>query len=66
MADTNETPGDWLVLVNHEEQYSLWPAHRPVPDGWRDTGSHDAGGELGARRGRDMTPASLRAALGEA
>ncbi|MEU5445345.1 MULTISPECIES: MbtH family protein [Streptomyces] len=26
------------VVVNHEEQYSLWPVHVPVPEGWRETG----------------------------
>ena len=26
---------DWIVLVNQEGQYSLWPATRPVPLGWR-------------------------------
>jgi len=26
------------VLVNHEEQYSLWPDWKPIPGGWRDTG----------------------------
>ncbi|EJN01799.1 MbtH family NRPS accessory protein [Herbaspirillum sp. YR522] len=31
--DTN-----FRVLVNHEEQYSLWPDYKSVPGGWRDTG----------------------------
>jgi MbtH protein len=26
---------DYHVVVNHEEQYSIWPAHRDVPAGWR-------------------------------
>ncbi|RCG15700.1 MbtH family protein [Streptomyces diacarni] len=26
------------VLVNDEEQYSLWPEYLSVPNGWRDTG----------------------------
>jgi MbtH protein len=25
---------DHLVLVNQEEQYSLWPAFAEVPEGW--------------------------------
>ncbi|MFJ6657355.1 MbtH family protein [Streptomyces sp. NPDC091377] len=25
----------FLVLVNDEEQHSLWPAFTPVPAGWR-------------------------------
>ena len=28
----------YSVLVNHEEQYSIWLADRPVPAGWRETG----------------------------
>ncbi len=30
--------GELKVVVNHEEQYSIWPADRHVPDGWRDAG----------------------------
>jgi MbtH protein len=26
------------VVVNHEEQYSIWPADREIPLGWKDTG----------------------------
>lgn len=26
------------VVVNHEEQYSIWPTYREVPLGWKDTG----------------------------
>lgn len=26
------------VLVNHEEQYSLWPHWKQIPGGWRETG----------------------------
>ena len=26
------------VTLNHEEQYSIWPADRPLPPGWRDAG----------------------------
>ena len=24
----------YLVLVNHEDQYSLWPQFREIPKGW--------------------------------
>ena len=27
--------GTFLVLVNDENQHSLWPQFAPVPDGWR-------------------------------
>jgi len=26
------------VVVNDEEQYSTWPASRPLPAGWHETG----------------------------
>ncbi len=26
------------VVVNHEEQYSIWPIDRDVPAGWRKVG----------------------------
>ena len=28
----------YKVVINHEEQYSIWPADRENPRGWRDTG----------------------------
>ena len=28
----------YKVVVNHEEQYSIWPAERANPLGWRDAG----------------------------
>jgi MbtH protein len=29
----------YLVVLNHEEQYSIWPADRPLPAGWRSDGT---------------------------
>ena len=28
----------YKVVLNHEEQYSIWPADRENPAGWRDAG----------------------------
>lgn len=28
----------YKAVVNHEEQYSIWPADRENPLGWKDTG----------------------------
>jgi len=25
----------FIVLINHEEQYSIWPQWKAVPGGWR-------------------------------
>lgn len=30
----------YAVVVNHEDQYSVWPAERPLPQGWSDVGQH--------------------------
>ncbi len=34
--------GEFLVLINDERQYSLWPAHLDIPAGWRETGPRGA------------------------
>ncbi|BBX58454.1 MbtH-like protein [Mycobacterium shottsii] len=31
----DDEAGTFLVLVNHEEQHSLWPTFADVPAGWR-------------------------------
>lgn len=54
------------VLVNHEEQYSLWPDYKVVPTGWRETGQHGSKAECLAyveREWTDMRPLSLRQAM---
>jgi MbtH protein len=28
----------YRVVVNHEEQYSIWPAERETPAGWQEVG----------------------------
>jgi MbtH protein len=62
----DDESGEFLVLINDEEQYSLWPTFKDVPAGWR---------AVGPRGGRqvcldwieanwiDMRPASLRRAV---
>lgn len=30
--------GEFIVLVNEEQQYSLWPTFREVPAGWSAVG----------------------------
>src|SRR5688500_18699202 len=34
----NEDTTIYKVVVNHEEQYSIWPADRENPLGWNDAG----------------------------
>lgn len=53
----------YKVLVNHEEQYSLWPDYKAVPAGWRETGTQGSKQECldyVERTWTDMRPLSLR------
>jgi MbtH protein len=39
MGDTNESQEPhFVVVMNDEEQYSIWPAGKPIPAGWRENG----------------------------
>ncbi|MEO3978308.1 MbtH family protein [Streptomyces sp. CAU 1734] len=58
--------GSFLVLVNEEEQYSLWPDFAEVPEGWKAV--HGPAGraeclEYVEEHWTDMRPAGLRAAM---
>lgn len=35
MNPFDDPDGQFMVLVNEEEQYSLWPSRLTVPAGWR-------------------------------
>lgn len=66
-----DTPDDWTsetlkVVVNTEEQYSIWPVDRENPAGWRDAGKTGSKDECLAwikQVWTDMRPASLRKAM---
>jgi MbtH protein len=58
----------YQVVVNYEEQYSLWPADKPLPLGW------SAAGKTGSKQEcldyikevwTDMRPLSLRKKMKE-
>jgi MbtH protein len=56
---------DWtyLVLINGEEQYSLWPAFKGIPAGWRSIGPTGSKAECLAfidEKWTDLRPRSLR------
>jgi MbtH protein len=53
----------WIVVVNDEEQYSIWPDGRPLPFGWRPAGCQGLRSDCLAwieRVWTDMRPRSLR------
>jgi len=58
--------GEFFVLVNDEDQHSLWPGFAEVPAGWRavfgvDTRAHCL--EYVEKNWTDMRPKSLREAM---
>jgi MbtH protein len=53
----------YQVVANHEEQYSIWPADKEIPDGWRAAGPSGPKAECLAyikEVWTDMRPLSLR------
>jgi MbtH protein len=65
-VETTSEDAPYKVVVNHEEQYSIWPADREPPPGWREAG------KVGSRQDclayieeawTDMRPLSLRRAM---
>lgn len=57
------------VVKNHEEQYSIWPAHLPLPAMWEEVGMVDTKENCLAyieRVWTDMRPLSLRKHMEEA
>jgi MbtH protein len=56
----------YKVVLNHEEQYSLWPAERDNAPGWRDAGKQGTREqclEYIQQVWVDMRPLSLRQQL---
>ena len=53
----------YRVVVNHEEQYSIWPVERELPAGWRDAGKEGPKDQCLAfinEHWTDMRPLSLQ------
>lgn len=59
----------YRVVLNDEEQYSIWPLDLELPPGWRAEGTTGAKAECLTHIGEvwtDMRPLSLRRAMGDA
>lgn len=57
----------YKVVVNHEEQYSIWPSQRENAPGWKDAGKSGTRAECLAwikDVWTDMRPKSLREKMG--
>ena len=58
----------YRAVINHEEQYSIWPVDRDLPLGWSDAGKVGAKAEVLAwieEVWTDMRPLSLRKRMEE-
>nr|WSY54825.1 MbtH family protein [Streptomyces sp. NBC_00886] len=62
----DDESGRFFVLINDEEQYSLWPAFAEIPKGWRVVfGEYGRAEclEFVEQQWTDMRPKSLRVAM---
>jgi MbtH protein len=67
--DEEEDNTIYQVVVNHEDQYSIWPDYKPIPNGWRAVGRSGKKEECLAyikEVWTDMRPLSLRKWMEEA
>jgi uncharacterized protein YbdZ (MbtH family) len=69
LRDDQEDSTIYKVVMNHEEQYSIWPADRDNPLGWQDVGKRGLKQECLdyiEEVWTDMRPLSLRKQMEEA
>ncbi|MGH8549970.1 MAG: MbtH family protein [Methylococcales bacterium] len=63
MAWEEDDDLDYQVVVNHEEQYSIWPDYKDIPAGWHTVGKSGKKAECLEYINEvwtDMRPLSLR------
>jgi len=62
----SQTEKPHVVVINDEEQYSIWPAHKTLPEGWHSVGvegDKQVCLDYIETHWTDMRPLSLRRAL---
>jgi MbtH protein len=67
--DDTEDLTVYTVVMNDEEQYSIWPSHKTIPAGWRDVGKSGPKAECLSYIDEvwtDMRPLSLRKRMADA
>ncbi|WP_395338244.1 MbtH family protein [Ningiella sp. W23] len=63
MNEANQHEILYYVVVNNEEQHSIWPAHKDIPAGWNSRGnaqSKDDCLDYIEENWTDITPLSAR------
>ncbi len=69
MQHIEDDTRQYKVVVNHEEQYSIWSTEREIPPGWREAGKDGTKEECLKYIDEvwtDMRPLSLRKEMEEA
>ncbi|RMI30414.1 MbtH family protein [Nocardia stercoris] len=64
----DDEDGRFYVLINEEEQYSLWPAFAEIPNGWTSIFGEESRAaciDYITENWTDMRPKSLRVAMAE-
>jgi len=62
----NTNSARFRVVLNHEDQYSIWPVEKPIPTGWQVSSNALSEGTREeclahiSERWTDMSPRSLR------
>jgi len=67
--DDEEDNTIYQVVVNHEEQYSIWPDYKDIPGGWKTvgkTGNKQDCLDYITEVWTDMRPLSLRKQMEQA
>lgn len=67
-SDDEDDTTTYNVVINHEEQYSIWPTDRENPLGWKSVGKSGPKKECLAyieEVWTDMRPLSLRKRMAE-
>lgn len=65
MNQVNKNETMYYVVINHENQHSIWPAHKDTPKGWETAGQAQSKEECLdyiAQNWTDITPLSARTA----
>lgn len=68
MQDTTQDTREYKVVINDEEQYSIWISDREIPKGWKNAGVQGPKQfclDHIDRVWTDMRPLSLRKAMDE-
>lgn len=66
MECSERIPENYVVVIDAEEHYSIWPSWREIPIGWKsagETGTKEACLDWIERVWTDMRPLSMRRAV---